>query len=92
MMYVLTQEEFDELKTVQKKAKHKNTKELQKLCTKIADEMPVVWGWGGPDPKPWGCVITKQEIAEKQGYQDEWYCDNCPVQTICPSISKPYSK
>ena len=84
MMYILTQEEFDALKTVQEQARLKDTKKLQKLCTKIADEMPVKWGWGKPDdPKPWGCILTAE---------GEWYCDTCPVQEICPHPDKEWSK
>ena len=94
MMYILTQEEFDELK--QKAATPKpwrpdiTTKQLQKLCTKICDEMPVVWGWTGPgpDPKPWGCKITKER--GDAGY--EWYCDKCPVELLCPHNEKDFSK
>lgn len=86
MMYILTQEEFDALKAVQKTERLENTKKIQVLCTKIADTMPVKWGWGGPDPKPWGCFITREQEGE------EWYCDKCPVQTICPSPRRPYSQ
>ena len=82
MQYILTQEEFDALNAKRElRIKCLNT-ELQTLCTKIANEMPIVWGWGGDDPKPWGCVMTDEH---------EWYCDQCPVQTICPA-TKQWSK
>lgn len=58
--------------------------ELQVLCTKIADEMPVNWGWNGPDPKPWGCT--------KSFNDGEWCCDQCPVIKICPEKDKCWSK
>lgn len=88
MMYLLTEEEYQDL--LQKKHEHiklARTK-LQNLCIKIADEMPVLWGWGdNPDiPKPWGCILTK----ETPSY--EWYCDNCPVADICPNPNKHWSK
>lgn len=42
MQYLLTQEEYDALRARQQ---HEiSTKKLQKLCTKIADTMPVKWG------------------------------------------------
>ena len=91
MMYILTQAEYDELK--QKAAQPKpwrpdiTTKQLQKLCSEIADTMPVNWGWNGPDPKPWGCIITRYK---EEG--TEWYCDTCPVQALCPHEDKEYSK
>jgi hypothetical protein len=87
MQYILTQEEYDALKKQQTWQFNINAKKLQELCTKIADEMPVNWGWNGPDPKPWGCIITQ----EAENPYNEWYCDECPVRTICPG-SKNYSK
>lgn len=78
MQYILSQEEFDSLikKTKQHEHIRLSNEELMNLCQKIADTMPVNCGWGGPDPKPWGCKYTKDF---------EWYCDSCPVQKICPA-------
>lgn len=87
MQYILSQEEYDELKREALVHLRLSEKKLQTLCTKIANEMPVNWGWGGPDPKPWGCIITKEK---QPGY--EWYCDSCPVEEICPSNKKHWSK
>lgn len=87
MQYILTQEEYDALKKERKHEIELSVSKLQKLCTKISDEMPIKRGWAkDEEPKPWGCVITQ----EKDG--DEWYCDSCPVQDICPKQYKPYSK
>jgi hypothetical protein len=86
MQYILTQEELDALKTTQKSALRLTEKKLQTLCTKICNEMPIKWGWGGPDPKPWGCILSTNDDA------DEWYCDKCPVVEICPSNKKCWSK
>lgn len=83
MMYILSEQEYDDLRKKQALDFKVKKDELQKLCTKIANEMPVKWGWGGPDPKPWGCKLSER---------DEWYCDECPVQTICPSDRKSWSK
>jgi hypothetical protein len=85
MQYILTEEEYKALISKQEKQLNLSTAKLQKLCTKICNEMPVKWGWGGPDPKPWGCIIDHE-------LDDEWYCDMCPVQEICPSPRKSYSK
>lgn len=86
MMYILTQEEYVELKQAKSEKIQMSKKKLQTLCTKIANEMPVNWGWGGPDPKPWGCIHTENDEY------DEWYCDKCPVQEICPEEWKNWSK
>lgn len=83
MQYILSQEEYDSLKAEQVKTIRLSTKKLQILCTKICNEMPVKWGWGGPDPKPWMCILN-----EDQGME---YCDSCPVQEICPG-DKRWSK
>jgi hypothetical protein len=83
VQYILTQAEYDELRTTKQQQFDISQKQLQKLCTQIANEMPIVWGWGGEDPKPWGCIIDES---------DEWYCDQCPVQSICPEHRKRWSK
>lgn len=100
MMYILSEDEYKELKANADRgarlaghtAVGMTTKQLQKLCTLIADTMPVKWGWarrGEPDPpKPWGCIIT----AEKQDPPQEWYCDTCPVHNLCPHPHKAHSQ
>lgn len=85
MQYLLEHDEYMKLVTKQKLDLHKQKYELQQLCTKIANEMPVIWGWNGPDPKPWACILTIDD-------GDEWYCDKCPVQEICPNEYKEWSK
>lgn len=98
MMYILTEAEYDALVAKQKADRRigwLTKKQLQKLCTEIADTMPVVWGWGGPDPKPWGCMITVENAdrADPDDYPDtEWYCDKCPVHSICEYDEKRHSK
>lgn len=83
MQYILTEQEYNDLKTLQRKAIELDSQLLQTLCTKVANEMPIIWGWGGEDAKPWGCILTKKH---------EWYCDSCPVETICPNQFKEWSK
>jgi hypothetical protein len=82
MQYILTQEEYNELVHTKNKQKLGNQKELQDLCTKIADTMPIQWTWGDKALEPWGCIHTRYD----------WYCDDCPVQKICPETSKEWSK
>lgn len=86
MMYILSEEEYGALRKTQALDLKMKKDALQKLCTKIADEMPVKWGWvsrGEADvPKPWGCIHSTE---------GEWYCDKCPVTEICPS-NKNWSK
>jgi len=84
MQYILTQEEYDALRARQQHEIEISRDKLQKLCTKIADTMPIKRSW---DPKgehsPWGCIHTEKY---------EHYCDLCPVQEICPEPHKEWSK
>lgn len=87
MMYLLTQAEYDKL-TYTKEAKSKlSDKKLQELCTRIADTMPINCNFPKQKDRPWGCKITAENL-----HGNEWYCDNCPVQEICPHEDKEYSK
>jgi len=54
---------------------------LQDLCTRVANNEPVKEGWY--KGKPWGCILTEE---------GEWYCDDCPVQDICPHDYKEWSQ
>lgn len=86
MQYILTEEEYNALavKKAWKTGLNVTEKKLQELCTKIANEMPVKWGWPSvSEPAPWGCILTEEQ---------EWYCDKCPVQAICPCSDKEWSQ
>lgn len=89
MQYILDEREMEEIRRIRKRLKSLPPVErLQKMCTKIADEWPTFNGWDKkPEPaEPWGCVITREAEGE------EWYCDECPVQNICPAEHKSWSK
>lgn len=88
MQYLLTKEEHDGLIA---RAAHgqslPDAGELQVLCTKIANAMPVTRDWVPDAPaKPWGCVLNKRPD------QNPGYCDECPVQSICPNKYKEWSQ
>lgn len=84
MQYVLTQEEYDELKDVVKMVEEANKKMLQNLCTRVAQLEPVI-GWDTRcDPQPWGCELGSDT--------EELCCDKCPVRTVCPCDDKEFSK
>ena len=97
MQYILSEDEYKQLKAAaslgsrfhDKTAVPLTSKQLQQLCTEIADTMPIKWSWDNqnvPNPKPWGCIITE----ENSGH--EWYCDECPVLKLCPHQHKEFSK
>lgn len=88
-MYILTQEELDALQKQQEATLKLSKDKLQELCTQIADTMPIKY-WGRQDAEPWRCILTVKK--EWEGDFDEWYCDECPVRSICPNTSKQYSQ
>lgn len=84
MQYLLTQEEYDALRARQQHEIKLSRDKLQKLCTKIANTMPIKRSWDpNKEPYPWGCILTEKY---------EHYCDDCPVQEICPEPDKEWSK
>ena len=89
MQILLTQQEYDDLVNARKKAFAEVDGALQDLCTKVCDHMPVSVKWiEDGKPQPWGCILTHGEDGNPD---DDWYCDHCPVQKVCPG-QKHYSK
>ena len=86
MQYILSQEEYNNLTNYKSALEQKNRAELQALCTKIAQNMPVTtvdfWGKESTEKHTWGCVLTRETD----------YCDECPVKGICPHPYKEWSK
>jgi hypothetical protein len=84
MQYILSKEELDELKHAKSMKEIIEVDKVQELCSKIANEMPVQHEWScDKTPRPWDCIITEE---------DEHYCDDCPVNEICPYDDKEWSK
>lgn len=88
MQYILSEEEMENIRQV--KLEHmelvkrlQSITKLQKMCSKIADEWPTFTGWNPHKAEPWGCILTVDY---------EHYCDECPVQSICPNERKSWSK
>lgn len=87
MQYLLSQEEFDELNTKREHEIQLSQKKLQKLCSTIANEMPILF-WINKEATPWGCGLDPKDEDD----HDEFYCDECPVQDICPNDHKHWSQ
>jgi len=86
MQYLLTQKEYNDLLKTKENGLSSVRNTIQDLCTKVADHMPITWKWGDQRPgpvKPWGCILSTE---------GEWYCDQCPVQKVCPYENKEWSK
>lgn len=92
MQYLLNEEEYKELLELRKNADNipsaKFKKELQKLCTLAADNIPLKSGW--MKGNPWGCILTRPK--NEFGISMEWYCDDCPAQNVCPYEYKSWSQ
>ncbi len=84
MMYILSQEELDDLRRqIKDKIKLPSQAKLQEFCSYVADNFLVPRGWF--KGKPWGCILTVNK-------DHEWYCDDCPAKDICPHEHKHWSK
>lgn len=82
MQYLLSQDELDELRARARRAPKLDDKQLQDLCSLIADGWIVEDGWY--KGKAWGCIITTRKR--------DWYCDECVMREICPNPNKEWSK
>lgn len=91
MQYILTEEEYNKLRSTQARSLELDKRRLQELCTKIANEMPVTRHWSESDTSPWGCIIHEDD-SDREHYSNFGYCDLCPVITICPYQFKECSK
>lgn len=83
MQYILTEDEYLNLKKEGMQRIEQQKAIIFELCTKVADHMPVRVDWRN-EIIPWKCIHS---VAD-----GEWYCDECPVQKQCPYESKHWSK
>jgi hypothetical protein len=79
-MYILTKEEYDTLIEKSHKLSKDTEETLQDLCTRVANSEVVKEGWY--KGHAWECYLTKED----------WYCDWCPVRSVCPYPYKEVSK
>lgn len=85
MQFLLTNEEYRKLLSELEAAKVARKETVQKLCTMVADNMPVPRPWADDKtPAPWGCILSDAT--------DPGYCDDCPVSDDCPNDYKKWSK
>jgi len=86
MQYILTADEYRELQTTALIAKAKVVGVVQDLCTRVADNEPIILrdADGTIHEQTVGCMLSCED--------DEGVCDNCPVQNVCPCDHKTYSK
>lgn len=83
MNYLLTQEEYDALRTRQSIHTTEQVQALQAFCTRAANEWPIKL-WGNAEATTWGCILTPESSPG--------YCDECPANEVCPHPHKEWSK
>lgn len=82
MQYILSEEEMSAIRAKAALLEKLPSREtLQAVCTKVCNE--VILPDGRRAGSPWGCILT---------IDGEWYCDDCPVEVICPYEHKELSK
>lgn len=87
MQYILTQEEYDDLRRAQGVMQTNKQADLQKLCSAAANHIPIVREWApNEQPAPWGCILD----SESPNYRG--YCDDCPAQSVCPHEYKEWGQ
>lgn len=93
MQYLLSEREYKALVKRGDSAEQEVEDTLQKLCTMVADHMPIhiPKRYGTTDgeyklgvTEPWGCILSETE--------HEHYCDGCQVREVCPTEFKEWSK
>jgi hypothetical protein len=83
MKYILDEFEMQEVRNLRAVVTNlPKLNDLQKFCTMVADTLPIKVSWR-EQARPWGCILTKE---------DEWYCDECPAEHICPNQDKEWSQ
>lgn len=86
MQYILSEKEYTEWLAKAEAVSETARAVLQQLCTQVCDHMPISLNWGPWQkcPTPWGCILSVGN--------DDWACDHCPVQKVCPYEYKEFSK
>lgn len=88
MQFLLSEEEYNQLKNKQIELQEKDKKKLQTFCTMVANNLPVKF-WGRKEATIWGCILNKVLDGEPASCG---YCDECPSVNICPCDRKDFSK
>lgn len=82
MQYLLEENEYTNLiEKVKIGTKKPSTRQLQKFCTMVAEQLILTKGWA--KGRAWGCILTKTTTE---------YCDDCPSKEVCPYEYKKVSQ
>lgn len=88
MQYILTEGEYLELSEASSLVSKSKDVQIQELCTRVANSEPVNF-WGNEEAEIWGCILND---SDDDNLTSAGYCDECPVQDLCPNEHKKWSK
>ena len=87
MQYILTEDEFNTLSAEPNEIAKQADKVIMSLCIQVANNKPIVHSYRDENNKvihkPWRCI---------KSVDYEHYCDECPVNNVCPEPNKEWSK
>ena len=90
MQYILTQEEYKALQNKDADVQLDLKNEIADLCQEVASLRHVSNNFNGVKTNtPYGCI---RNVHLSNEWPRAWYCDDCPVRTICTFTGKEYSK
>jgi len=88
MQFLLSEEEYNQLKSKRIELQEKDKRKLQTFCTMVANSLPVKF-WDRKEAEIWGCVLNKETTGQPASCG---YCDQCPSVDMCPYENKDFSK
>lgn len=83
MQIILTEDEYNDLLRKTHDITQTYLTVVQELCTEVANHKPINY-CGNKEKMPWVCMLNDDD--------NEWVCDECPVQHICPHEPKEWSQ
>jgi hypothetical protein len=86
MQYLLSEQEYEELKSSAIKQRFRADAQLQEFCTLAAQHIPVKIPWLKSSPVPWGCILSEDDNNSTH------CCDECPAVKFCPYEDKEFSQ
>ena len=86
MKYILTEKEYNALVNKVDNVTDQYFRDIQQLCIEVAVHKPLrIFGIDSASIT-WGCILADDPEQQAE------YCDECPVNRVCPNENKKWSK